>query len=116
MPGDSLWEIAARHLGDGNQWRDIAALNPQLSDPNRIYAGQDLRLPAHPGVIANVPGEFENIVRVQRGDSLWKLAKAHFGKGQAWSCIADSNPQIGPVGKIFPGQILALPSLCSPLG
>jgi DNA-binding SARP family transcriptional activator len=51
---DTLWGIAARELDDPLRWREIYGLNegrPQpdgraLSDPNLIYAGWVLRLPA----------------------------------------------------------------------
>jgi nucleoid-associated protein YgaU len=110
--GDSLWKIAGRHLGDPNQWRQIAAANPEIADPNRIRAGQELRLPSIESTFV-AKNEIGDQIQVQRGDSLWKLAKTQFGDGQAWSCIAESNPQIGAAGRIFPGQILTLPSLCS---
>jgi nucleoid-associated protein YgaU len=42
--GDSLWKIAQHALGDGERWREIAALNPEV-DPSRIREGQSLRLP-----------------------------------------------------------------------
>lgn len=44
MKGDSLPEIARRELGDGRRWPEIAALN-RLADPDRIAAGDELRLP-----------------------------------------------------------------------
>jgi LysM repeat protein len=107
-PGDSLWKIASRYLGDGNQWREIASVNPQIADPNRIHAGDQIQLPAATTAVAAT-----HPVRVQAGDSLWKLAKAQWGSGQAWGCIAASNPQIEPSGRIFPGQVLTLPANCS---
>jgi hypothetical protein len=42
--GDTLWSIAASKLGDGNRWRDIAALN-SLANPDEIAPGQTLKLP-----------------------------------------------------------------------
>jgi len=46
QPGDTLWAIAARHLGDGGRWAEIHALNQALiPDPNAIEAGQVLQLP-----------------------------------------------------------------------
>ena len=106
--GDSLWKIASRYLGDGNQWREIASANPQIGDPNRIHAGERILLPSTTAVVAS-----NHQVRVQSGDSLWKIAKAQWGTGQAWSCIAESNPQIDAAGQIYPGQVLTLPSTCS---
>ena len=55
--GDNLWDIAAAHLGDGEKWHEIYALNegrPQpdgqeLTDPRLIEPGWTLRLPPAPG-------------------------------------------------------------------
>ncbi|MGE5707324.1 MAG: LysM peptidoglycan-binding domain-containing protein [Bacteroidota bacterium] len=46
--GDSLSKIAQNQLGDANRWREIYELNKDLigADPNRIFPGQVLRLPA----------------------------------------------------------------------
>lgn len=45
--GDNLWEIARKKLGNGNRYKEILALNPQI-DPNRPLAiGTKLKLPAH---------------------------------------------------------------------
>jgi nucleoid-associated protein YgaU len=45
--GDSLWKIAKHHYGDGNQWRRIYEANKDtIKDPDLIYPGQELRLPA----------------------------------------------------------------------
>lgn len=44
--GDCLWSIAARQLGDGRRWQEIYDRNRDiLSNPHRIYVGQQLRLP-----------------------------------------------------------------------
>ncbi|MGI5894271.1 MAG: LysM peptidoglycan-binding domain-containing protein [Candidatus Merdivicinus sp.] len=42
--GDCLWLIAARFLGDGSRYREIADLN-EISNANLIYPGQILRIP-----------------------------------------------------------------------
>lgn len=45
--GDSLWRIAARNLGNGLRWNEIYQLNAnQLANPNLLYTGQTLQLPA----------------------------------------------------------------------
>lgn len=41
--GDCLWNIAKRELGDGAKYREIAEKNG-ISDPNKIYPGQVLKL------------------------------------------------------------------------
>jgi len=44
--GDSLWKIAAKHYGNGSKYPIIFEANkPMLSDPDKIYPGQMLRIP-----------------------------------------------------------------------
>ena len=111
--GDTLWKIAERRLGDGKAWPKIAEANPELKDPNRIQAGQTLRLPGTG--ISSITGisSSEKTVQVQAGDSLWKLAAAQLGTGHSWSCLAAANPQIENVNRIYPGQMLLIPANCS---
>ncbi len=53
--GDTLWGIASRLKGQGmagSHWdiiNQIVSLNPQIKDPNLIYAGDTLKLPAVTG-------------------------------------------------------------------
>jgi nucleoid-associated protein YgaU len=45
-PGDTLTSLAREHLGDGNKWSQIFALNRDFVDnPDRIIVGQVLQLP-----------------------------------------------------------------------
>lgn len=46
-PGDSLWAIAKRMLGDGSRWREIYEANADVigPDPNIIQVGVSLRIP-----------------------------------------------------------------------
>jgi LysM repeat protein len=43
--GDTLWTLAKSNLGRSSAWPCLAAANPSLRDPNRIYTGQSLILP-----------------------------------------------------------------------
>lgn len=43
-PGETLYQIASRHLGSGTRWVEIAALN-DIKDPARVQAGQAILLP-----------------------------------------------------------------------
>lgn len=46
-PGDTLWAIAKKFLGDGKRWREIYNNNTNVigKDPNLIFPGQVLRIP-----------------------------------------------------------------------
>ena len=45
--GDTLWAISSKHLGNGSKYMEIFEANrPMLSDPDKIYPGQMLRIPS----------------------------------------------------------------------
>jgi len=47
VSGDSLSKIAQREYGNANQWPRIYEANRDLlKDPDKIYPGQKLRIPA----------------------------------------------------------------------
>jgi nucleoid-associated protein YgaU len=44
--GDSLWQIASEHLGDGNRYKEIVKLNTDvLANENDLQVGMQLKLP-----------------------------------------------------------------------
>jgi hypothetical protein len=44
--GDTLWDLAARHLGDARRWPSLHQANrAAIADPDLIYPGQELALP-----------------------------------------------------------------------
>lgn len=45
LPGDSLSKIAAGIYGDPQLWKMIYDINPQITDPNKIYPGQIINIP-----------------------------------------------------------------------
>lgn len=47
VSGDTLSAIAKKHYGDAGKYNQIFEANkPMLTDPNKIYPGQKLRIPA----------------------------------------------------------------------
>lgn len=45
--GDTLWDIAKTYLGSGSQYTEIAAANDSITNPNKIYIGQKIKIPKH---------------------------------------------------------------------
>lgn len=43
MPGESLWSISSRVHGSGSKWKEVAALNPNIRNPDVIFANQKIR-------------------------------------------------------------------------
>ena len=49
-------------------------------------------------------------VRVERGNSLWRIARRQYGKGVLYSVIFDANrDQIENPDLIYPGQVFFVP-------
>jgi len=47
VKGDTLWKVAEKAYGNGAKYQQIFEANkPMLSDPDKIYPGQVLRIPA----------------------------------------------------------------------
>lgn len=105
--GDSLWRLAARYLGNGARWRELMGENPLIADPNRLAVGQQITVPVEAAVAEPLHG-----LRIEPGDTLWGIARAQFGSGSSWTCLAQANPQISDPNRIYAGQSLALPSGC----
>ncbi|HZS72750.1 MAG TPA: LysM peptidoglycan-binding domain-containing protein [Candidatus Acidoferrum sp.] len=107
--GDSLWTLSRRYLGRGSRWHEWLAANPFVVDPARLQPGMTLVVPA----TGAAPMASPSTVTVRSGDSLWKLARAVFGHGAWWSCIASANPALRDANRLLPGQELLLPSSCA---
>ncbi|WP_407842116.1 LysM peptidoglycan-binding domain-containing protein (plasmid) [Streptomyces sp. DSM 116496] len=136
-PAESLWSIAEQTLGDGERWTDIAALNEghtMAADGTTFHAdrpiqpGWTLTLPADATPApsggdqaqdgrapAAVAGQSE--YRVEKGDSLARIAGEQLGDAAKYQEIFDLN-QGEPVpgggsftnpDLIYPGQQLTLP-------
>jgi nucleoid-associated protein YgaU len=108
QPGDSLWRMARRYLGDGSRWREILSLNPGLAaHPDSLSAGSTVILPSG---IKSVPARGgPATITVQRGDTLWSLAYTHFGRGSNWPALAQANPQLSDYLRLQVGSKLYLP-------
>ncbi|MDT0164487.1 LysM peptidoglycan-binding domain-containing protein [Actinotalea sp. AC32] len=121
LRGDTLWDLAERHLGSGHRYAEIRDLNlgrPQpdgraLTDAHWIYPGWRLLLPADAvGVESSSESTVDTTApyRVDAGDTLWKIAAEELGDPLRYLEIVDLN-----VGRAQPdGETLRDPALIRP--
>ena len=117
QPGDTLWKIAVKYYGDGNQWRKILEDNKAvIKDPNRIYVGQAIIINvvsnntetkvSNKTNIESIDGSYT----VKEGDTLWKISKKVYGTGIFWRRIFDANKDtITDASRIYVGQKIKMP-------
>lgn len=94
--GDTLATLAAKHGTTADAFQQA---NPQLKNPDLIFPGQVLKLPA----AAAAPQQ----LTVRSGDTLEALAATH---STTTAALRQANPQLKNPNLITPGQVLKLPS------
>ncbi|MFI6340700.1 hypothetical protein [Streptomyces sp. NPDC050535] len=137
-PAESLWGIAEQELGDGERWREIAALNKgrTMADGNTfqpssfLQPGWRLLMPDTSGPAdgirtqqaATAPAtetpQSEHVVTVRPGDYLSKIAEKELGDGGDWPALFEASrgthqpdglPPITDPDAIYPGQQVTVP-------
>lgn len=98
-PGENLWTLSRRF---GVSMTAFLAANPQVTDPNIIYAGQILCVPFPPAP-RNCPGF---LYTIRSGESLFTIAQRF---GLSISFLLQANPQIIDPSIIYPGQVICIP-------
>ncbi len=99
--GDTLKSLAARF---GTTVDVLLSLNPSITNPNVIYEGQKLTVPAGGG---SPPPPVTQIYTVQRGDTL-RIIAARFGT--TVDALLRANPQITNPNLIYVGQVISIPT------
>ncbi len=95
--GETLSSIGQRY---GVSAQALAAANPQLSNPNLIYPGDSLRVPA-----ADVGGDAARTHVVRSGETLSEIGAQY---GVSAGAIARTNDIRNP-DLIYPGDVLVIP-------
>ncbi|WP_146202657.1 LysM peptidoglycan-binding domain-containing protein [Branchiibius hedensis] len=102
QPGETLWSIARDHLGAGERYTEIAALNHDLlgGRPGFLKTGWVLNVPAPPAPISSTtsPAPAEHTVTVQAGQTLSGIAQKELGNPNRFSEIADASKNITQPG------------------
>jgi LysM repeat protein len=99
--GDSLNTIAMRC---GITILALLDANPGITNPNRIFAGQRLNIPAGTPPPSPAPGPAT--YEVKRGDTLGTIA---YRFHTTVAALMKANPLIGNPDRIYPGQVIKLP-------
>jgi nucleoid-associated protein YgaU len=64
------------------------------------------------GLEVTSPGGAARMYTVQKGDTLSKIAKEHYGDANKYQAIFEANrPMLAHPDKIYPGQVLRVPPL-----
>lgn len=99
--GENLWEISERYYTSGYNWVDIMAEN-NLVNPDYLEVDQELKLPIVPvrelvRKVVQVSNPItSDAYKVEKGDSLWKIAVRAYGDGYKWLEIAQANNLVNP--------------------
>jgi nucleoid-associated protein YgaU len=99
IAGDTLSAIAQRLYGDASLFQRIFDANQdQITDPNVIFPGQVLRIPAM------------DQHTVVAGDTLSAIAQQFYGDASLFPRIFEANKdQVTNPNVILPGQVLCIP-------
>lgn len=102
--GDTLSGIAAAY---GIPYQTLASYNG-ISDPNRIFVGQTIKIPNNEEASAKTESsKKEDAYTVQVGDTLWAISMKVYGNASRVSDIQKLN-NLSSIW-IYPGQKLKLP-------
>ena len=97
VSGDTLSGIAQKTLGLASKASEIAKINPQIKDINKI----------EPGMIINLPRLFKDYV-VINGDTLSGIAKKMLGDMLKWKELQEINNIVNP-DSLNVGQVIKIP-------
>ena len=98
--GDTMFEIARRF---GVTFETLITANPQITNPDLIYHGQEIYVPLSVGT-APCPGG--SLYAVKPGDTMFEIAKMN---NISLAILNMANPQISDPNMIFPGQVICVP-------
>ncbi len=107
--GDSWWKLAEHYLGSGVRWKELRGMNPagnDARDSELLLLGSTVMVPG--GVVKHEAATAKSVT-VKKGDTLWSMAREHLGRGTAWKCLAEANPELGEPEQLQIGARVRLP-------
>jgi nucleoid-associated protein YgaU len=83
---------------------------PKLLVPAKPVPARPSLVPPNAPAVPSIDRASGNKIRVQPGDSLWKLARRHLGSGSRWSDLLAANPAISDPLHLQSGAMLVVPA------
>jgi hypothetical protein len=103
VDADGRWQLRVDELSPGTYTLRVDEVGPD----GRVVARAETRF-QRDTLAAPPPGQ--QIVVVQPGNSLWRIARRVYGEGVRYTTIFDANrTQIADPDLIYPGQIFTMP-------
>jgi nucleoid-associated protein YgaU len=87
-----------------------ATAAPKLLLPTKPVPARPSLAPPNAPVAPSINHPSSNQIRIQPGDSLWKLARRHLGSGSRWNDLLAANPAISDPLHLQPGAVLVVPA------
>lgn len=106
----AAWEKAVIAIGNSIGISKVQAEDLKIAPGQTLDAGIDLT----ELVKQALPAKEARFYTVKKGDNLWKIAEAVYGKGKGAKnpVIFEANkPMLKSPDKIYPGQVLRIPDL-----
>ncbi|GEM_PF-667653 len=100
VAGDTMYSIAQRF---GVTLDALIRANPQITNPNEIFPGQEICIPG--GTTVQCPNGM--LYTVRAGDTLFEIARRN---NITLAALVAANPQITNPDRIFPGQVICIPA------
>jgi 5'-nucleotidase/UDP-sugar diphosphatase len=99
QPAADIQPVVADSVADASD-----TITPE-APPARHVAPQ--RVASHKAIVASSSAKGTKYT-IKKGDSLWSIAKSHYGDGNKWKQIASANPKLNP-NKVVAGTTITLP-------
>lgn len=119
QPGDTLWQLATRFLGNGSRHSELKAMNKgRLGPDGELRVGTKILVP---GAVANTTPTKQTqpaakqaapkTYTVKSGDTLYKIAAKTMGSGSRWKDLLEANKSdIKDPNALRAGAVLKIPS------
>ena len=113
---DTLGKIALKYYGNSDYWYLISEYN-HLENPNMIYVGQKLKIPADLSTILEYDQDYtkyeaDKTYTVKKGDTMYCIVRMEYGKENQETVdkLATYNNLSDP-NRISVGQVLLIPCI-----